>query len=116
MKHYWTMLICYLFGIATGATGMIYVYEPQLKAQPAVVERDIRVPIDVESLKTSLETHLIRQEAHLAKMEQALVKLSTMNKVQAAQLIEREIVPLPDDKQARQIAREFGVTRMKVTP
>lgn len=118
MNQYWRETVCFICGVFLGSGAMLWlmveVYEGKPKPQPVVVEREIRVPIDLEPLKTGLETHLIRQEAHLVKMQQALVKLSTMNKVQAAQLIEREIVPLPDDKQVRQMAAELGVSRMVV--
>lgn len=89
-RLYWASFGWYMFGVMTGATGTAWQYESQPKPAPVVVEIEKSVPADLEPLKTSLEQHLMRLEAHQATMQQALVKLSTINRAQAAQLIERE--------------------------
>lgn len=82
------------FGAALGMTGMVYWYEHQPKPQPVVVHSEMSyatpaLDAAMDKLKTSLEVHFIQQEAALRKMQQDTVKLSTINKAMAAQLIER---------------------------
>ena len=87
-----------VFGMAIGAFGMVY-FEPP-KAQPVAANHNNEVQLHyrmdtqsldaaMDKLKTSLEVHFIQQEAALRKMQQDTVKLSTINKAMAAQLIER---------------------------
>lgn len=81
------------FGMALGMTGMVYWYEHQPKPQPVVAHSEVyatpALDAAMDKLKTSLEVHFIQQEAALRKMQQDTVKLSTINKAMAAQLIER---------------------------
>lgn len=127
------------FGAALGMTGMVYWYEQTPKPQPAVAHSETSyatpaLDAALNKLKTSLEVHFIQQEAALRKMQQDVVKLSTINKARAAQLIEREPAMRVEQDGARtadaqsttqqardaaplsiqHMANELGVSRMVV--
>lgn len=66
-------VLWFAFGAALGMTGMVYLYEHQLKPQPVVVEIE----------RSSSPTDLSRVQA-------TLVKLNTVNRAMLAQLEQRE--------------------------
>lgn len=94
MKQYWMgFVIGFIFGGSAGMGVMFTAEQP--KPQPVVVHSETpyatpALDAALDKLKTSIEVHFIRQEAALSKMQQDTVKLSTINKAMAAQLIERE--------------------------
>jgi hypothetical protein len=108
-----------VIGAIIGAAGMLVATHYQATPQPVkVVETDqpITTPaldLALDKLRTTLETHFIRQEALLTKMQQADVKLGTVNKALTAQISQREPIK-EDDATIRAMAKELGVMKMVV--
>ena len=121
MNPYWRETISFISGAFLGAGAMLWlmveVYEGQPKPQPVVIDRLVpREPANIEEqikeLNAKVEAHYIQQMTRQKEVRFKTEKLELAKQVHGTQIGTAQ----EGADRIRQMARELGVTRMKVMP
>lgn len=121
MNQYWRETICFICGVFLGAGAMLWlmveVYEGNIKPKPVVVERPVageRVDLEaqIKVLNAKVEANYTQQAQRQKEVLFKTEKLELAKQVHDTQLVTAQ----EGADHIRQMARELGVTKIKVTP